>query len=39
MRLDVVGRWWWEDKRNDVATKPTCLVSFQNVPGGRVYEV
>ena len=38
------GQMWWEGgdgktKGNDMATKPTCLVSFWNVPGGRVYEV
>ena len=25
-------------EENDVATKRTCLVSFRNMPGGRVYE-
>ena len=35
---------WWEGgggktRGNEVATKTMCLVSFQNVPGGRVYEV
>ena len=34
----MMGRGGGKTKENDVATKRIRLVSFWNVPGGRVYE-